>query len=189
MLAASLCAFGSACGASRVIVWSHEIYSIASGLRLDCYGVPVLYKMEDAVIEMQNYCDTGMVVIPDYSIVKNSDKYSYYSEPSSPEDINGGTKQLLYGETLFYEGSPRFDYDLFQWKPVCGFWDNAAKGVVDYVSFISRRNDEIAGYAIVYFWVEEDYAYGKVLADKEVSNTSEEVVREKIQKVIENHKR
>ncbi len=177
-----MCTLLAACGNKNAEVYSrYEIYSPAS-FHLYPYGVPFSYGIENATIEMSNRSDMGMVVFDDYNAVRDYESYPYYSEPDA--SYGGIKKSAFENRPLYYEGKP-----VFQWRPVDGFAQENTVNIEDYITFIARKDNKIVGYAVIKVWTESEYAYGKVIADKEVSDMNEEAVKEKISKITDGNKK
>ncbi len=184
-----LCMFTSACGAGNAEVLGMDVYPMGQSFRPGYdLGVAFKYGIKDAEIEMYNYSEDSKIIFDYYEDIKEWDKYKYFSEPAG---MYKGKKEITHSDgSLYYT-----NYPVFQIRPLKS-WGFEHKNVWhDYVSFVARKNGKIIGYAVMFFWAESIeldfevvYGKGKVLADKEVSDISEEAVKEKISKIIDKHK-
>ena len=195
-----LCFLFSACRFNMTKVGEYEIFNIHSFV-LYPYGVPFGYRFKNATIEMGNVSDEAMIVFESYDEIIGWDEYSYFIEPIPEIKNDRGWKKLLHEECpLKYNGAT-----VFQWRPVNDWWvigDNGERvGLDDYIYFIARKDDKIAGYAVIYFYTDyshdgEDYkppkARGEILVDSVLwqngKKAKDENVYAKISEVIEKHK-
>lgn len=189
-----LCLFTSACGAGNAEIFEMTIcypwQSFRPGYSL---GAAFKYGIEDAETEMYIESDNSVIIFDCSEDIKDLDKYEYGSKPAGKYP---GTKEYTRSKgSLFYVNTP-----VFQIRPVKG-WDfhHTSEWWNEYVAVIVRKDGKIVGYAVMYFYAagakinssdefEVEFGKGKVLADKEVLNMSEEAVKERIQKVIDGHK-
>ena len=152
---------------------------------LDTYlGVLFKYEYEAASIEVSNYSDNGVIVFSKFADVADAERFSDYERFA-------GHKKVSHSD-----GSFEFSGDSYFWwvtDTPWWAWENRGENLEDdYISFIARIDDKIAGFAVIYIWSNGEEGGGRVLEDvvftSGIENITTEYVNTEINKVIETHK-